>query len=98
MRYQTCNPGQDFSEPDEQALKDRPVPNVNGEPENALKTSDHQRTVSGATAVNHDTAVNSQLPPVNHDLAVNNQIQQGDIVSGNNTMHMQPVYENRRPV
>lgn len=98
MRYQTCNPGQDFSEPDEQALKDRPIPNVNGDPENALKTSDHQRTVSGATAVNHDTAVNSQLPPVNHDLVVSNQIPQGDIVPGNNTMHTNPVYENRRPV
>lgn len=99
MRYQTCNPGQDFSELDEQALKDRPVRNVNGGPESSFKTTpDHHRTVSGATAVNRDFAVNSQMPPANHDLVVNSQIPQGDISQGHDTTHMQPVYERRGPV
>ena len=98
LRYQTCNPGQDFGEPDEGALKQQSLSPVNGGSEGPLmKTENHQRNVSGATAVNHDQYLNNQIPATTHTFA-NNQTPQGDISPINSPTHLHPDYQNRTDI
>lgn len=92
MRYQTCNPGQDFSGPAEEAgEKQQSLGGLNRGAETPPKAPQHQRNVSGATAVNHDLSVNNQTPVANHDFVVNNQMSQGDVAPMNDTTNLQPV-------
>lgn len=94
MRYQTCNPGQDYSE-DEKLLKDESSSGVNHGSESPFKAGSHQRNVSGATAVNHNTILNNQIPPANHDIIANSQSPQEGFSPTNHAAYGQTVYENR---
>jgi aquaporin related protein len=56
LRYQTCNPGQDFGEEEAAARKVGSQSDENGPP-----NARHQRNMSEATAVNHDRVGNTGL-------------------------------------
>jgi aquaporin related protein len=81
LRYETCNPGQDFNEMEAQNGKSRLLSEDNGQPTSSAPASNHQRNFSEATAVHHDYHGNNNAPP------------QGDISAINPSANMQPVHE-----
>lgn len=109
LRYQTCNPGQDYSiSEDEKLLRKNSYSGENNAANDGMhhgatngseipykKGPSHQRNVSGATAVNHDPVLNNQISPPNHDYAINTQSPPGGVSPTNQATHMQPVYEDR---
>jgi aquaporin rerated protein, other eukaryote len=80
LRYETCNPGQDYNEIEAQNGKHRLVSEESREPTSSAHVS-HQRNLSDATAVNHDYHVSNNAPP------------QRDISAVNPSANMQPVHE-----
>lgn len=94
LRYQTCNPGQDYSEVDEKDLKHGNQSPVHNGSE-GLKAPNHQRNVSGATAV--DAYHNPAVLPANNGFVTNNglatsPVQDSAITSVHNPTIGQPVY------
>ncbi|KFY12071.1 hypothetical protein V492_04109 [Pseudogymnoascus sp. VKM F-4246] len=66
MRYQTCNPGQDFGEGD----APQESGTIGGDEEAVTPPLKHDRNVSGATAVDHDEGRGGQrMPAQNAGLA-----------------------------
>lgn len=85
LRYQTCNPGQDYGEPEEERdLKHESESTMTGMPGTPPKFTGHGRNVSGATAVNQDVYSANQAP-AGHHVLVNNQVPQSDIAPITNT-------------
>lgn len=94
MRYQTCNPGQDFS--DDEELQESGV--VNGDNGGISPPLKHERNVSGATAVDHTEAAGGQRIPVQNDHYANTQLHQDGISPLGNSTYTTPAYNGNEPV
>lgn len=95
LHYETCNPGQDYSEMEEgRHVKHESQSPVTGTPGTPPKFTSHRRNVSDATAVNQD-AYSANQAPAGHHALVNNQAPQSDIAPITNTAnpsHIQTAY------
>lgn len=94
MRYQTCNPGQDFS--DEEELQESGI--VDGDNGGVSPPLKHERNVSGATAVDHTEAVGGQGIPVRNDHYANTELRQDGISPTGNSTYTNPAYNGNAPV
>lgn len=92
MRYETCNPGQDFSY-DDLPQESGTISGGSGSGSPPIK---HERNVSGATAVDHNEVARDQRMPVQNDRYANTQVhQEGISPLGNSTT---PAYNSNAPV
>lgn len=93
MRYQTCNPGQDCSD-DEAPQESGTTGRYDGNGTPPLK---HNRTVSGATAVDHDEAIRGQRMPAQNGDANAPLPQEGISPMGSST-YTTPAYNGNTTV
>ncbi|OBT72434.1 hypothetical protein VF21_08226 [Pseudogymnoascus sp. 05NY08] len=94
MRYQTCNPGQDFGE-EEVPQETGTIP---GHYESGSPPLKHARNVSGATAVNHDDGIGGQRMPVQNDNYANTELRQDGISPLGDSNYTTPAYNSNAPV